>query len=371
MKTYPFLMLLPCCTLAHAMDMNGMAGMDMSAMPGMDMTQHATHHPAVKPPAKAAAHKHPILKAASVPAPLHPTEMPMNVAPPAQSEPMNMEDMPGMDHAAMQSPEQPAMQMDHANGDMAGMQMGHGHAMAMPTVAPASRSGRSSDYSQGRDFGPIHPPMMMGNDPLYSLKLNRLEWLHSTGLNQGGYAFEGWWGTDWDRAVLKAEGDFDRHSLNDARTELLWRRPLTAFWNTELGIRQDSGNAQDRTWLALGINGIAPYWLDLDVSAYVRDQGQTALIIESDYDWRLTQRLILQPRLEAKLYGKADRVNDLGSGLSELQTGLRLRYELSRQFAPYIGVEATRHYGQTVKFLKQDGEHSAQNAAVAGVMLWF
>ena len=393
MKTYYLFALVPCCTLVQAMDMQGMSGMDMASMPSMQMSHHpakpqptakaqpkTTTKPKIAAKSKASAHPHTTSQATPHTAhdaktmPAAGMKMDLPPASAAPSDTMNMADRSGMDHQAMeQSSTHPKsmQQPDQGPMDMAGMDMNHDHAMPMPSMPPSNAQARSTDYSQGRDFGMLHPPMMMGNDPLYSLKMKRLEWLHSAEQNQGAYEFEGWWGTDWNRAVLKAEGDFDRHSVSDARTELLWRRPLSAFWNTELGVRQDSGNVQDRTWLALGINGIAPYWLDLDATVYVRDQAQTALIVSADYDWRLTQRLLLQPRIEAQLYGKSDRANNLGSGLSQLQTGLRLRYEFSRQFAPYIGFEATHHYGQTSTLLKQAGERTGSNDVVAGVMLWF
>ncbi len=344
-------------------------------MPHGQMSHPAAHqHPAPtkKPHAAAALRAKP--KAASAHLAHHATSMPatmeMTSAATAHNESMNMDAMPDMAHGDMQMADQPPKAMDQGQMTMPAMAAHHGHSMAA-TPLSLTRASRSTDYSQGRDFGPIHPPMMMGNDPLYSLSLKRLEWLHSDGQNQGAYEFEGWWGTDWNRAVLKAEGDFDRHALNEARIELLWRRPQNAYWNTELGVRQDSGNRQDRTWLALGVNGIAPYFVDIDTTLYVRDQLHTALIVRADYDLRLTQRLILQPRVEAELYGKTDRINHIGSGISALQAGLRLRYEFSRQFAPYLGVEATRHYGQTASLLRQEGERTGSSEAVAGLMLWF
>ncbi len=257
------------------------------------------------------------------------------------------------------------MDNQHINLPMNDMLMDHAHQSSSPADA------RSSDYSQGRDLGPIHPPMMMGNDPLMSLAVKRLEWQHGNENNQGAYDIEGWWGDDWNRAVLKAEGEISNHSLSDARTELLWRRPLTTFWNTELGVRQDSGYTNNRTWAALGINGIAPYWLHLDTTLYARDQSQTELILTGEYDWRITQQLVLQPRVEMSLYSKNDRSNDIGEGLSQIQSSVRLRYEINRQFAPYLGVENNHAYGKTADLLNSSNQKSNQSYAVAGVMFWF
>jgi copper resistance protein B len=261
----------------------------------------------------------------------------------------------------------PIQQMNHDNMNDISMTK-HMRSMQGGT-APANA--RSSDYSQGRNFGPIHPPMMMGNDPLMSISVKRLEVLHSRDRHQGAYDIEGWWGDDWNRAVLKAEGEIDRQRLSDARTEFLWRRPLDTFWNTELGVRQDSGHPNNRTWLSLGIEGISPYWVKLDATVYMRDRGQVAMILTGEYDWRITQRLILQPRIEISLYGKSDRTNDIGRGLSEVQSGLRMRYAISRQFAPYMGFESNRNYGQTADLMKASSQNPNESRAVAGIMFWF
>lgn len=284
---------------------------------------------------------------------------------------------PSMDHSAMhmnQKMDQGAMKENNVTpmktlAHQHTMPMNHEMGKMQGGAAPANA--RSSDYSQGRDFGPIHPPMMMGNDPLLSLAVNRLEWVHRNNSNQATYEIEGWWGDDWNRAVLKAEGTINNQSFAEARTELLWRKPFTTFWNTELGVRQDSGDVNNHTWLALGINGTAPYWLDLDATFYVRDQRQTALILNAEYDWRITQSWVLQPSLEMSFYGKNDLANDIGQGLSEVQSGLRLRYDINHRLMPYIGVEVSRHYGKTAKLIMAKGGQPNQTSVVAGVAFWF
>lgn len=347
------------------------AATDMGAMPGMNMPM----------PEKQQTHAKPNSKKTPVNAKPHIAIKPKSVV--KESVPTPQE-MPDMDHSTMlinhdmdtPKTDHSAMKMDNTAPTEG---MDHHSMSAMPTTmhmgnmqgGAAPADARSSDYSQGRDFGPIHPPMMMGNDRLMSLAVNRLEWAHGGHSNQGAYEIKGWWGDDWNRAVLKAEGKISDQSLADARTELLWRKPLSTFWNTELGVRQDSGYVNNRTWLALGINGTAPYWLDLDATFYVRDQSQTALILNAEYDWRITQSWVLQPRLEVSFYGKNDLANDIGQGLSEVQSGLRLRYDINHQFMPYIGVEVNRHYGKTAYLMTANGEQSNQTFAVAGVSFWF
>ena len=123
--------------------------------------------------------------------------------------------------------------------------------------------------------------------------------------------------------------------------------------------------------MAFGVQGLAPYWFELDVTAYVGDDGRTSLSAEAEYELLLTQKLILQPRAELNLYGKNDAENGLGSGLSDLAVGLRLRYEFSRQFAPYIGVEWTDTYGDTADYRRAAGQDTSGTQFVAGLRFWF
>ena len=128
---------------------------------------------------------------------------------------------------------------------------------------------------------------------------------------------------------------------------------------------------QNRTWAAFGIQGLAPYWFELDLTGYVGEEGRTALRLSAEYELLLTQRLVLQPRLEANLYGKSDEARGIGSGLSDAVAGLRLRYEVNRQFAPYVGVEWASKFGQTADLAKAEGNPRSETLWVAGVRFWF
>ena len=186
------------------------------------------------------------------------------------------------------------------------------------------------------------------------------------------YDIQAWYGTTYDRFVIKAEGDVADGTLEESSTELLWGHALNAYFDTQLGVRLDQyDEGKNRQWLAIGMQGLAPYWFELDVTAYVGDDGRTALSAEAEYELLLTQRLILQPRAELNLYGKDDAQNGLGSGLSDLAVGLRLRYEFSRQFAPYIGVEWTDTYGDTADYRRAAGQDTSGTQFVAGLRFWF
>ncbi|MBT8128902.1 MAG: copper resistance protein B, partial [Gammaproteobacteria bacterium] len=127
----------------------------------------------------------------------------------------------------------------------------------------------------------------------------------------------------------------------------------------------------DRAWLAFGVQGLAPYWFELDAAAYIGEAGRTAFTLEAEYELLLTQKLILQPRIETNWYGKRDAARGLGDGLSDLSAGLRLRYEIRREFAPYLGVEWARKFGETEDFARAAGLDPDETRFVAGLRFWF
>jgi copper resistance protein B len=185
------------------------------------------------------------------------------------------------------------------------------------------------------------------------------------------YELQARYGRDYDRLVLKAEGEVDGGKLEEARTELLWGHAVAVHWDMQLGVRHDSGVGPNRSWLAFGVQGLAPYWFEIDATAYVGDEGRSALRLEADYELLLTQKLILQPRVEANLYGKRDAERALGSGLSDLTIGVRLRYEIRREFAPYVGIERANKYGATADYVRAEGQRTSESRIIAGLRFWF
>lgn len=186
------------------------------------------------------------------------------------------------------------------------------------------------------------------------------------------FDLQGWYGTTYNRFVVKLEGDVKQGVLEELGTDLLWRRALNAYFDTHLGVRLDQNTeGKDRQWLAFGIGGLAPYWFELDTTVYVGREGRSALAFEAEYELLLTQRLVLQPRAELTFYSKDDSVNRLGSGLSSAALGLRLRYEVTRQFAPFAGVEWIRSFGQTANFAREENTPARDTRIVAGVRFWF
>ncbi|MGA9422537.1 MAG: copper resistance protein B, partial [Rhodanobacteraceae bacterium] len=182
---------------------------------------------------------------------------------------------------------------------------------------------------------------------------------------------QAWFGNDSNRFWLKADGERNGGHLHDLRIEALWDHPVAACWDTQLGVRHDFGAGPDRTWLAFGVQGLAPYWFDIEATAYIGESGRSAARFEAEYDIRFSQRLILTPDFEVNLYGRDDAGRGVGAGLSNAELGLRLRYEVSRQFAPYIGVDLVRKFGKTADFARAASEPVYVPQVVAGARVWF
>lgn len=202
-------------------------------------------------------------------------------------------------------------------------------------------------------------------------RLDRLEIQRRGRDGQGVYDGKLRAGRDNDALLLKAEGELNDGRLADSRTEALWTHAVHPFWDAQVGLRHDHGTGPDRDWLALGVQGLAPYWFGLDATAYVGEHGRTALRLDADYDLLLTQRWVLQPRMEMNFFGKTDPARGLGSGISDVSAGLRLRYEIRREIAPYLGAEWTSLRGGTADAARASGEPVRAMRVVAGLRLWF
>lgn len=283
---------------------------------------------------------------------------------------------PGMDHSGMN------MKQDMQSKDLPvqglGMDEMDHEGMKMQGGSPPSDARDPHMYSGGYtlDSGPysLSGPrqLRMADEHNFgAVLLDRLERVNSSDSDYSTYDAQAWFGRDYDRVVIKAEGDIGEGKLKEASTELLWGHAIATFWDSQLGVRYDSGDGPDRSWLAFGVQGLAPYWFEVDATAYVGENGRTALGMEAEYELLITQKLILQPRLEANLYGKRDVEREIGSGLSDMTVGLRLRYEIKRQFAPYLGIEWAGKFGGTENYAKAAGKDPTDTRLVAGIRFWF
>ncbi|MCF6356011.1 MAG: copper resistance protein B [Candidatus Polarisedimenticolaceae bacterium] len=288
---------------------------------------------------------------------------------------MNHQSMPASTDAEMEDMDFSGMKMSDMEQPM-DHSMDHGkNGMMQGSMQGGSAPADARDphaYSDGYDFGPIPRPRLADEQNFASLLVDRLEATRSDDNTTVAYDLQAWYGRDYDRVVLKAEGEANSGKLEEADSELLWSHAVATFWNTQLGLRYESSEeGPDRSWLAFGFQGLAPYWFELDVTAYLGENGQSALGLEVEYELLFTQKLILQPRLEANIYGKNDPKLARGSGLSNITAGLRLRYEIRREFAPYIGIEWAGKFGDTADYARAAGESEDETRGVAGVRFWF
>jgi copper resistance protein B len=294
----------------------------------------------------------------------------------ALAQSMGMDDMPGMSAPAGSVQTDP-----HA-----------GHAAASGSM-PMDHSGHVVPASDGSDLPPndhVPPPPpqtvphamsptqmsdVMQMDDAETLSMLLIDRLERSASTAGDYATaweaEGWWGGDINRLWIKTEGERGSDGTEEGRLDALWSHAWTSFWNVQLGVRQDFGQGPNRQWAALGIEGLAPYWFETQATFYVGEQGRTAARLEASYELRFTQHLILQPKLELNFYGKDDPQRGISSGLSDMEAGLRLRYEFSRKFAPYVGVNWTRRVGNFDNVRGAPDLHARETTWVAGVRFWF
>ena len=213
--------------------------------------------------------------------------------------------------------------------------------------------------------------MQMNDDAPYGkLQVDQLEWRDGDAADVQAWDLDAWFGNDYNKLWLETEGEWSDGNA-DGRAELNWDRIISPWWSFQTGVREDFGSGPSRTWIGFGVHGLAPYFFDVDASVYVGDEGRTAARFSGEYELLITQRLVLQPKLELQAFGKADPENGIGSGFSDVELGLRLRYEVRREFAPYLGLLWDRKLGQTADFAREEGEDSTDLSFVAGVRVWF
>ena len=287
-----------------------------------------------------------------------------------------------MDHSKMQMP--PASPVDpHA-----------GHTMPAPMAASEPKVEAMDHAAMGHEMpaAPSEPllpiPEVSAADRLAAFPevaahpahdraihsywlLDRLEtW--DTGAGSGvGWEALSWIGTDLNRVWLRSEGERIGSTTETADIEVLYGRSVSRWWDVVAGIRHDFGEGPSHTFAAFGLMGLSPYKFEINATAYIGQSGQTAARLEAEYDTLLTNRLILQWQAEAELYGKDDAIRHIGSGLSRVEAGLRLRYEFTREFAPYIGVVWERAFGGTADFRRDRFDSINDTRFVAGVRIWF
>ena len=318
-----------------------MAGHDMSSMPGMEM-----------PPAKAAD-----------PMAGHDmNSMPgMNMPPAKPSDPMaghDMSSMPGMDMPGMTKV--PPSGTDLSAGN------------APPPPVPADHAADAVYGAPNMAMGRHHLKEGHGGQKLTQVMFNLAEAQFRKGRDGFEWDGEGWYGGDINRLWIKSQGDGSLgRSIDRAEVQALYSHAIDPYFNLQAGVRYDFKPNPSRAYATVGIEGLAPGFFDVQGALFLSNKGELMARVEGWYDQRITQRLILQPRAELNFAAQSTREIGVGSGLSDVEIGLRLRYDIRREFSPYLGVQYKRAFGDTRKYLREAGENPGGWSLLTGVRVWF
>jgi len=233
----------------------------------------------------------------------------------------------------------------------------------------------ASVHAQSRPF-PLPPkewPETINDRPTITfLLLDRLEYLSDEKSDARVWDAQGWVGGDWNRFWFKTDGvDVNGHGVEEAEVQALYARLVAPFWFLQAGLRHDAEPTPTRNFAVIGMQGLAPLRFDVEATAFVSEDGDLSARLEAEYDLLFTQRLILQPRFETNF--AASEVEDLGigQGVNDIELGLRLRYEIRRELAPYVGITWQRQLGDTADLARERGEEVESAAFLLGIRAWF
>ena len=272
------------------------------------------------------------------------------------------------DETTAKKPDEPTADAHHHDDAMQAAVQAQDYAQAatehIPPDPPQHPMAPMSDAEMTRVMA------MDDTAKFFKFKLDTLERAKSDEAYSTAWNAQAWYGGDFDKLLLRSEGERE-HGVTDARVEAFWNHAFASYWDWQLGARHDFGSGPSRDWAAFGVQGLAPYWFEVEATAYLGEGGRTALGLRAEYELLLTQRLILQPELELNFYGRNDRARDVASGLAEGELGLRLRYEIRREFAPYVGVVRKYRRGFEAGGPRLEPIGRSETQVVAGLRLWF
>lgn len=300
--------------------------------------------------------------------------------PPEPSEPASDDPHSGHD---MHAPSQPAeLQKPHAGHDPAPPQMSDphaGHDVAAGAAQPPPEAFAGPRHAADTLFGAS--AMRAARDDLRTEHGDmRTWWLMAeraeTGFRGGSddylWDLQAWYGGDFNKVWLKSEGEGTfSEDAEEVELQALWSRAITPWFDFQAGVRYDFHPQPERAHLVVGLQGLVPYKFELDSALFLSEEGDVTARVEAEYDLRITQRLFLQPRVELNAALSDDPEIGLASGVNNTELGLRLRYEVRREFAPYIGISWEQLYGGTADLARNEGESTAVTSLVLGVRAWF
>lgn len=276
---------------------------------------------------------------------------------------------PKVDHSKMDHSTMDHTTMDHSRMDHSGMD--HSKHSPPDGSLPKTPIPPITDADRAAANRPLHHAMSHGSSIHRFYRFDRLEaWDadHGTGLH---WEAEAWIGTDTDRLWVRSAGEREDGGTHAADLELLYGRSISPWWDVVAGVRHDFKPGDSRSFAAVGVMGLAPQKFEVEATFYAGEGGQTALVLEAERELLLTNRLILQPSIEVELHGRTEVERGIGSGLGGIETGLRLRYEITRRFAPYIGIVHERSVGRTADLRRDADEDVEETRVVVGVRVWF
>ena len=234
-------------------------------------------------------------------------------------------------------------------------------------IPPITDEDRAAAFPQLDDHGHTVHDRAVHSYVLF----DQLELQAGNGGTAGNWDSRGWVGGDLNRFWFRTEGDAEDGGVSEAHVHALFGRAIHRWWDVVAGVRQDFQPGPARTWAAIGIQGLAPYWFEVEATAYIGASGRTHVRFETEYELLLTNRLVLQPLVELEIFGKADPERHIAAGLSSAETGIRLRYEIRREFAPYVGVSWHRKLFGTADLAKAAGEDTGGTRFTTGLRVWF
>lgn len=243
----------------------------------------------------------------------------------------------------------------------------HDHSAHQPPPPPASPA--ITDADRQAAFPDVRGHAVHDTAINYYVLVDQLEWWRNDG-DGWNWDTRGWVGQDRDRLWFRTEGEGSGGDAEGIEAQIFYGRAIGRWWDVVAGVRQDFAPGPSRTWAAVGIQGLAPYWFEIEATAFIGTSGRTLFRFETEYELLLTNRLVLQPLVELDVYGKADPERAIGAGLSSGDVGLRVRYEIRREIAPYVGVTWHRKFFGTADRARAAGEPTGGARFVVGMRLW-
>jgi copper resistance protein B len=241
-----------------------------------------------------------------------------------------------------------------------------------PPPVPTDHAADAIYGAEAMAMGRHHLVDYHGGQKFSQVMLNIAEVQWRKGREAYEWDGEAWYGGDIGRFVLKSEGEGEfGGALEKAETQALYSHAIGPYWNLQGGVRYDIRPNPSRAYATIGVEGLAPSFFDVEAAVFLSNKGELLGKLEGYYDQRITQRLILQPRAELNFAAQDTPELHTGAGLSDAEVGLRLRYDIRREFAPYVGVQYRRAFGDTRRFLRADGEDTGGWSVLTGIRTWF